>query len=521
MNFGIVSMYPFRPHVQDLVYLSDQLENAGHKCSYLVCNSALPTCYYNLFNGKVKSKKQCFKCKIGGLFSYIDKNKIYNIDDKRKSSLNNKDIEYLLKSTIGTLGRIENSSEIKNVLDKKTENKLEEAVNIVYKNTIDWVNNENIDSVLVFNGRLDVTKAITLGLERINIPFITVENHVNGLTLNYNEDCLSLDFINRINSEFKNQYLNKEQAEFAGDIVGKMFQKKQKLWRTHNVTNSNSDWPIENTETKKVLITPSSKYEFLGNEDWKVKWTSDYTEGYTKVIKALDVNFSDCVLRCHPFWDENLGHIGDGSSSEMHYTKWAKEYGIKVIKSSNDANTLDLIDEADIILVNGGTAGIEAAILGKKVISVGKSRYYNAGFTTNVFNDTDLDNIRNNKFDLDSSVIQKKVLRYLYNYHARFEQFYDLISKKTPLKNIYLDSKFIEESIVRYFKNECIEPYTLKSCTTKKFEDNIIKLINKKDWASLILNNESKKYENSYMIKKRGILKFVDYIRDKLPAGHY
>lgn len=521
MKIGIVSMYPYRPHVQDLVYLSNQLEDAGHECSFLSCKASLPTCYYNLFKGEVKSKKQCLKCEIGGFSSYTRKSKIFYINRTRKAELNQEDIDYLINSTIGSLGRIENESEIESVIDEETKSKLVKAVEIVYQNTIDWITKEGIEGVLVFNGRLDVTRAIILSLNRINTPFISVENHLNGITLNYNADCLSLDFINEINERYKDSYLDEEQAAFSGKIIGEMFLKKQKLWRTHNISNTKSTWPIKKVKTKKLLITPSSKYEFLGNKDWEVYWTQDYTEGYQKVIEKLGIEYSDCVLRCHPFWHENLGSLGKGNKSEKHYTEWAKKLGIHVIGSEDDVNTLDLINEAEIVLVNGGTAGIEAAILGKKVVSVGKSRYYKAGFTFNVFNNEDVEELIINNADWDSNLVQKRVLRYLYNYHARFEQFYDTISKQNALKNNYANSKKVADSIIGIFQKRSIDPYVQRYGQDGNYEDEIIKHVNKKDWSILVSAIEDQFTSEGYEIKKRGLLKIVDSIRDKLPAGHY
>lgn len=520
MKIGIVSMYPYRPHVQDLVYLSNQLESAGHECSFLLCKASLPTCYYNLFKGKVKSKKQCLKCTIGGFSSYVTNDKIFYIDSKRRSQLAVEDVDYLINSTVGGLGRIENEYEIGDVLDKETRSKLEESVNIVYQNTIDWITKEGIEGVLVFNGRLDVTRAVVLSLNRNDVPFISVENHLNGVTLNYNADCLSLDFINNINETYKDSYLNEEQAIFAGKIIGEMFLKRQKLWRTHNVSNQKSTWPNNKTKTKKLLITPSSKYESLGSKDWEVYWTKDYTEGYQKVIEALGVDYTDCVLRCHPFWGENLGSLGKGDKSERHYTKWAEKLGISVISSDDDVSTLDLIKEAEVILVNGGTAGVEAAVLGKKVISVGKSRYYKAGFTLNVLNDEDVENLKTNHTYLDSNLVQTRALRYLFNYHARFEQFHDVITKQTALKNSYFDSKRVAKTIIRIFQEKSIDPYVLTTGGNSEYEMKIIELVNKREWTTLAAEVDDQSTGEGYEIKKRGIFKIFDSIRDKLPAGH-
>ncbi|WP_096203110.1 hypothetical protein [Bacillus sp. FJAT-45350] len=525
MKIGIVSMYPYRPHVQDLVYLSDQLEKEGHTCYFLSCAASLPTCYYNLFKGKEKSLTQCLKCQLGGIKTYKNEN-VTSLDKNIKTKLDKEDISYILKSTIGSLGRIENDSESESVLSNDTKEKLVESVEIVLGNAENWIKEEKLDGVLLFNGRLDVTRSVMVALKKKNIPFISVENHLNGITLNYNEDCLSLKFINAINNKFKEIPLNKEQAEFAGKIIGEMFLKKQKIWRTHNLESIEASWPVRNTNDKtrkKVLITPSSKFEFLGNQEWEVEWTKDYTEGYEKVIRSLGVDFEDCVLRCHPFWNESLGSIGKGDKSENHYKTWAKSKGIHVIDSKDNTNTLDLIKEADIILVNGGTAGIEAALLGKTVVSIGKSRYYKAGFTTNVFKEADLKECLSRINNLNKNHIQKRAVRYIYNYHGRFEQFHDLVNKETTLENAYFSSDVVAEKIIKIFKDGKIEPYDIRVTEEVKYEDELVNSINENNWDELIslgIKNDEVD-DKRYDINKRGIYRMVDIIRDKLPAGHY
>jgi hypothetical protein len=525
MKIGVVSMYPFRPHVQDLVFLAEHLEKEGHTCSFFTCGSALPTCYYNLFKGKEKSFSQCLKCHVGGLGSY-KKNNITSIDKNFKANLSEEDIDYIVKSTIGSLGRVENESEIKGVLQESTKRKLIESVEIVYQNTINWVSKESLDGVLIFNGRYDTTRAAMLALKNYNIPFISIENHLNGVVLNYNEDCLSLKFINNINETYRDVPFNSKQADFAGKIIGEMLAKKQKIWRTHNSDGRKADWPIKNSNQKKttrILITPSSKFEFLGNHEWEVEWTKDYTEGYEKVIKSLGVDFEDCVLRCHPFWNENLASIGKGDKSENHYTNWANSKGILVIKSSDNRNTLDLIKEADIILVQGGTAGIEAALMGKTVISIGKSRYYNAGFTINVFNENDLSGVLTNVEKQNANFIQRRAVRYIYNYHGRFEQFYDIIDKQTPLENTYFSSKIVASKLIGIFKEGKIEPYDSEVSDDKSYENKIIDLINSNHWENLLSMDSKGINQNNdeYKIKKRSPYQLVDTVRRKLPAGHY
>jgi hypothetical protein len=526
VKIGVVSMYPFRPHVQDLIYLSEHLEKEGHTCYYLTCGASLPTCYYNLFKGEVKSLVQCSKCHIGGLGSYKNKN-ITFIDKNLKADLSEGDVSYIIKSTIGSLGRVENEFETESILSDNIKEKLIESVEIVYQNTINWVFKEKLDGVLLFNGRYDTPRAVMLALKSSNVPFISIENHLNGIILNYNEDCLSLKFVSNINRAFRDVPLNKQQASFAGKIIGEMFSKKQKIWRTHNSESINANWPIKSEGDKRgvrVLITPSSKFEFLGNQEWEVEWTKDYTEGYEKVIRSLGVDFKDCVLRCHPFWNENLANIGKGDKSEKHYTSWAKSRGIHVIESKDNRNTLDLIKEADIILVNGGTAGIEAALMGKTVISIGKSRYYEAGFTITAFNEDDLENILSTQQKQNASYIQRRAVRYIYNYHGRFEQFYDVIDKQTPLENSYYTSNEVAKRIVRIFKEGKIEPYETEISDEVEYENEIIELINNNNWDELLSLNYNEFNHNNYeayKIKKRGMYQIVDTIRRKLPAGHY
>ena len=51
--------------------------------------------------------------------------------------------------------------------------------------------------------------------------------------------------------------------------------------------------------------------------------------------------------------------------------EWAKKNNVFYIPSKQNVDTYDLMQQADLIIINGGTAGLEAAALGKKVVNLG------------------------------------------------------------------------------------------------------------------------------------------------------
>ncbi len=155
--------------------------------------------------------------------------------------------------------------------------------------------------------------------------------------------------------------------------------KNDSEWRAYNVGATDTEWPVP-TGRHRVLLVPGSRNEVRGCADREGTW-DERTRAYDLLMGRLGLHAEDIVLRCHPNWGENIGAV-TGERSEHYYTEWARQRGIHVIPSRDTASTARLIAASEAVVLNGGSAALEAGILGKQVIATTPSTYQQAGFQT-------------------------------------------------------------------------------------------------------------------------------------------
>jgi len=95
------------------------------------------------------------------------------------------------------------------------------------------------------------------------------------------------------------------------------------------------------------------------------------------------------LVRGHPVWAESIGGI-DGNHLNEDYKRWAIDKGYHYIDSSDETSTNHLISKSKVVLVSVSSAAIEAAILGKLVISISPNHFSEAGISINLYNDSDI-----------------------------------------------------------------------------------------------------------------------------------
>ena len=178
-------------------------------------------------------------------------------------------------------------------------------------------------------------------------------------------------------------------------------------WRIYNKGRQKVDWPTKNLSGPKVLVLPSSKCEYAG--DQQHDFSEDERVYIEAILKKLDASPQQCVLRAHPNWATTM----DGRKNtlaEDYYSGWAKQLGIHYIAAAEKANTYDLIQAADIVIVNASTCAIEAGVCGKQVICIGKASYNKASFVQSVFQLEDIERLQ----FLEPDKIIRSCLRYVY-----------------------------------------------------------------------------------------------------------
>lgn len=119
---------------------------------------------------------------------------------------------------------------------------------------------------------------------------------------------------------------------------------------------------------------------------WGEDLFRDYEDWFVETVRAACANDSlNWLVKIHP---ANLvKDIRDGISGEHSEISALQKYigqlpeHVKVIPAETDITTLSLMEVIDYCLTVRGTVGMEAALLGKSVLTAGTGRYDRHGFT--------------------------------------------------------------------------------------------------------------------------------------------
>jgi hypothetical protein len=467
----------------------------------------------------------CLRCNLGGINSFETEG-IKSIRDYKTFKHSNI-IHYSDKwaySSASTLGRFEVDSDFESEDFKHIAKSLEDSTKKAYLAACAWIKSENLEAIILFNGRMDLTRGVLEAAKTCGIPFLSLERtwFGDGLQLLPNENCLGLKSIHQMMRDWRDRPLTKSQAFRASThIASRWLGKNQKEWRAYNVSAKLTEWPIRNSKYK-ILLVPGSRNEVWGHPDWDSQW-GHYTDAIDSISKKFKLQPDDLLLRCHPNWAEKIG-LTDGSRCEQHYVAWAKKRGIQFIPSSSSDSTLNLIEQADAIIVCGGSAALEAGLLGKQVIATIPSIYDQSGFQSNAKSSEDIDILSLN-VDLPSQKAQKiaesiarQTLRFLYTMVYRVPQFVDYVRCIDTTNYEYFrgaSAKKIVDTLIsgRLSADDGLYAENLIG------EDEVLEFIRLKKWGELIFLNAKIPDSQKQSVQRRWIYRWVDGLRNLLPRG--
>ena len=516
MKVGLVNIFSFRPHVEHLNYLHKLLKDGGHETFFLTCDSSVSNCYTRAIKETARLK-ECSKCMLGGIRSYPVENITSISDEIDVPELSSKELDEITLSSSCTLNRIESDLEWNDAELVSVRNSFHKPVNTVYRSAMKWISDNQLDAVICFNGRMDITRAVIYACEQSGIPYITHERtwFGDGLTLIPNANCLSLKALREMVDEFDDRPLTEAQARLACRLIALRFLQQNTLeWRIYNENAKSIVWPI-NSIGRKVLVLPSSRNESSGHSEWKTGWL-DNTSALDDFFEAFSINPKDVVIRFHPNWSENIGQVS-GERPLNHYTSWAVERGIHFISSEEDANTYDLIQQADMVVMNGGSSAIEAGACGKQVICLSPSSYDSAGFVRTFVNKDDL--YRSNALiNIEPDIVMRKTLRYVYLRAKRYPQYVDYVKAIETTKYEYFDGENADK-IINMFNSGVIQADDPHFAIDEREEDSIISLLKEKKWNLLSDYHPAALKLSPLLIQRRFGLRWLDSFRAKLARG--
>jgi len=519
MKIGFVTIYAWRPHVEQAVYISKLLKNAGHTTHFLTCDSDLPACYTRQLRNR-SNWRECLECRIGGFRSY-ERDNIDSLGDlsKKDDSRSQKEWAY---SSASTLGRFESNDDFEGPQFQELVENLVETVEISYRATRAWIKKYDLDAVFIFNGRMDATRGIFEGAKSLGTRVISMERtwFGDGLQLYPEETCLGLSSVHRLVSDWKNKPLTRKQAIQAASYGAKRFLKLNTTeWRAYNLNSKNAVW---NSRTEnKILIIPSSRNEIWGHKCWDNDWPN-ITDGFDELIAKLNAHPSDVLLRCHPNWSEKIG-LNTGINSEKYYIEWAKLRGIPYLSSSDPTSTLQLIDMATAVVVSVGSAALEAGMLGKQIFSLSPSVYSSAGFTDNCFSPGDMEDLvlhktlSNDEINERQLDIKRKTLRFAYTMMHRIPQFVSEVKSIKTTEFLY-DLDADQTKLVDLIISGILMPDDDTYANNLEDEDQVLDLVSQREWETLLngVATEDRVYKK---INRKMIYRPIDFLRNLFPHG--
>jgi hypothetical protein len=524
MRVGFTNLYSWRPHVEHAHFLAALAQDAGHAVSFLTCDADLESCYTKALRPERSDFMHCVRCRAGGMRSYASK-AVHSIGALADDTivLPSAASEWC-RSSAGTLGRFESDEDFESAEFQALAASLDGPTRRAHTAALRWIERERLDAICLFNGRMDVTRGVLEAARSAGIPFVSHERtwFGDGLQLLPGENCLGLHTIDRMVREWRDRPLERTQALLAASHVASRFlRRNEKEWRAYNLTAYTTDWPQPNAR-RRVLLVPGSRNESWGHPDWVPQWPS-LTTAFDALIDHLGLAPTDLVLRCHPNWGERIGNV-DGRKAERYYTEWAQRRGIHCIASTDQTSTLGLIEQADAIVVCGGSAALEAGVLGKQVIAVAPSFYQQAGFQSDA---DSLDAVRRLVLHatLDAAErkrqaahIARQTLRFAYTMVHRVPQFVDHVRCITTTRYEY-HAGADPARLTDLLQSGMLQPDDATWADNNRGENEVLAMIAAGDWQSLLNSKPTQQPSPLKPVKRRWLFRPIDRIREVMPRG--
>jgi hypothetical protein len=519
MRIGFANIYAWRPHVEHMQFLALAARSAGHEVRFLVCDSDFPSCYSRELRPHNADWWECFKCRCGSNRSYVSEgvSSIGELAPAPGSSAAR--FEDITRSSANTLWRFESPAEFDSELARTTAQRLSPAAERAHRAALRWMHDERLDGIYVFNGRMDTTRAVTEAARDAGVPFVSVERSWfgDGLMLLPQENCIGLSTVGQMVERYRDHPLNTAQARrIARHVASRFLRVNTTEWRAYNQNAVHESWPRSGSGPR-VLILPSSRNEFFGHPDWETGWREP-THALDTVLSQEPLKNANCVLRCHPNWGERIGHA-TGAMPERYYTEWARARDIPVIASTERTSTLTLIDQCDVVIVNGSSAALEAGVLGKMVIATGPSIYQRAGFAESAISPQQLAGIRWQPDDDTRTANIRRTLRFGYTMVARLPQFVEEVRSLTPADYRYSTPRD-PQRVARLLETRELVADDARTDGSLASEDEVMKAIAQQQWQELLdAEVPSSEPLQPMEVVRRPLFRMVDSLRKLRPTG--
>ena len=249
----------------------------------------------------------------------------------------------------------------------------------IYDCALEMITSIKPDLVILFNGRFLENRPLLRAAQSHNIDYATHEKGGRLQTFLFRENTIPHS-VEAVTEEIEKLWQNNDPNKI--EIGNNFFIKKTKgvedAWFSFTKEQQEGLLPSSIEENKfknKKIITifNSSLDEYEGLEGFGPYFYDNDNVAIEKIATDL-VPYENLklYLRVHP----NLKNISN-SQNKFIEKVIGNIPSVEVIKAEDSVDSYALMRASDIIIVFGSTVGIEAAVLNKKVILLGRAAYEN------------------------------------------------------------------------------------------------------------------------------------------------
>jgi len=383
----------WQPHFETDLELGKKAAEEGHRVSFYLCDSALPTCAPNITH----SFLTCQMCKSRSQQGLKWLNKTFNINILPSVNLSKEESIIINNMTSKNFSMIEEVKKLEyegcdigmaalsSVISYLREPKpsLEKHQDILKRNIYTAMTvylkmkkiltEGNFDQLILFNGRFSALRPALRVARQLDIEVIVHERgtYLNEYSLTKNTYPHDINYIYEQLLNIKQNIPANTYEKVGGTWFEERINGQQQNWKSFIEEQKVGKVPKElKTNAIKIAIFNSSEDEFEAIEEWKNPYYQTQNEGLVQILRDcqhLNVQF---LLRVHP----NLKGIDNTQTKELRNIKH-KYNDLVFIDASSDISTYDLIRHVDLVIAFGSTVGIEAAYMGRSVCVMGKTPY--------------------------------------------------------------------------------------------------------------------------------------------------
>ncbi len=265
----------------------------------------------------------------------------------------------------------------------------------------------------------------------------------------------------------------------------------------------------------RVLVLPSSRNELEGNPEWESEFV-DLPTVLPALLSKLNMTPQEIVVRGHPMWASRFAGQ-DVSPASAFWSEYTAKHGYHFVDSASRLSTQDLIAQADLIVVNGSSAAMEAGALGKNVICFGHSQYLGSGIAVHIKNQSEWPHLDEVWHRTPQETV-RKTLRFAYCLGWRYPQYVPFVRADGPTKYTYHEGAS-GERMISMLQTGKVSADCSDTGSSTQHEDEVIERFLNNTWRSLAEFEDGRTAEPAMQVKRKWMLRWIDPLRAKLSKG--